>query len=68
MRNIINLSLPKELTKLVKSEVKAGHYASVSEYFRYLLRTHELAKELEKSRREIEAGKGRILRSLRDLR
>ena len=68
MRNVINISLPQELTKAVKKEVKAGNYASVSEFFRYLLRTHKLAEELEKSRREFEAGKGRILRSLKDLR
>ena len=68
MRNVINISLPPELTKRVQREVKTGNYASVSEFFRHLLRTHELAKELEKSRREFEAGKGKILRSLKDLR
>ena len=68
MRNIINISLPQELTKIVKKEVRVGNYASVSEFFRHLLRTHELTRELEKSRREFEAGKGKILRSLKDLR
>ncbi|MEK7536824.1 MAG: ribbon-helix-helix domain-containing protein [Patescibacteria group bacterium] len=68
MRNIINISLPQELTKIVKKEVRVGNYASVSEFFRHLLRTHELAQELEKSRREFEAGKGKTLRSLKDLR
>ncbi|MEK7121355.1 MAG: ribbon-helix-helix domain-containing protein [Patescibacteria group bacterium] len=68
MRNIINISLPEEMAKAVEREVKKGQFASTSEYFRHLLRTHELAEELEKSRREFEFGKGKILRSLKDLR
>lgn len=68
MRNIINISLPEELTKQVKKEVKIGNYASTSEFFRHLLRTHKLAEELKTSRREFETGKGKVLRSLRDLR
>ena len=68
MRNIINISLPQELVKRVKEEVKIENYASVSEFFRHLLRTHNLAKELKNERKEFEAGKGRVLRSFKDLR
>lgn len=71
MRNIINISLPDEMVKIVKKEVKAGNYATTSEFFRHLIRlwnTHELAKELREDRKEFEAGKGKVLKSLRDLR
>lgn len=71
MRNIINISLPKEMTKQVEKAVKSGNYASKSEFFRDLLRTWEeeqVLKELQESKREIAAGKGKVLRSLEDLR
>lgn len=56
------------MVKMVEKEVRKGKFASTSEYFRHLLRTQELVRELEKSRKEFEAGKGKILRSLKDLR
>ncbi len=72
MRNIINISLPAEMVKVVKREVKKGQYASISEFFRTLLRDYEeeskLLAELEEIDREFEAGKGKVLHSLRDLR
>lgn len=68
MRSVINISLPEELTRQVQKEVRMGNYASTSEFFRHLLRTHKLAEELKASRREFETGKGRVLHSLRDLR
>ena len=69
MRNVINISLPKELTKTVKKEVKAGNYASVSEFFRYLLRTHRLAEELNQAKRDFDKRrKWKILKSLGDLK
>jgi len=68
MRSIINISLPKEMVKVVEKEVKKGRFASTSEYIRYLIRRDELAKLLEKSRREIMSGKGKVLHSLKDLR
>ena len=68
MRNIINISLPKELAENAREEVKIGNYASLSEFFRHLLRIHNLAKELKNMRKEFEAGKGKTLRSLKDLR
>ena len=69
MRNVINISLPPELTKRVQREVKTGNYASVSEFFRHLLRTHELAEELKKARGDFDRGKNwKVLKSLKDLR
>jgi len=71
MRNIINISLPKEMTRQVEKAVKSGNYASKSEFFRDLLRTWEegyVLKELRESQKEIAAGKGKVLRSLKDLR
>ena len=71
MRNVVNISLPEKMVKIIKKEVKAGGYASVSEFFRYLIRewnTNKLAEELKKDRLRFEAGKGKVLKSLKDLR
>ncbi len=71
MRNIVNISLPEKMVKVIKKEVKAEGYASVSEFFRYLIRewnTNKLAEELKKDRLKFEAGKGKVLKSLKDLR
>ncbi|MBU4370091.1 ribbon-helix-helix protein, CopG family [Patescibacteria group bacterium] len=71
MRNIVNISLPKQLVKVIKKEVKVEGYASVSEFIRYLIRewnANKLAEELKKDRLNFEAGKGKVLKSLKDLR
>lgn len=71
MRQIVNISLPPALAKEVDIEVKNGNYASKSEFFRDLLRAWrraELLKELKASQREATRGKGKVLKSLRDLR
>ncbi len=71
MRQIINISLPKEMALLVRQEVKTNHFASTSEFFRDLLRTwqtNKLARELRRGRKEFEDGKGILLHSLKDLR
>jgi Arc/MetJ-type ribon-helix-helix transcriptional regulator len=68
MRNIINISLPKEMAHRVKKEVKRGKFASTSEYFRHLLRTQEFEEEMNSRRKDFEAGKFTRLRSLKDLR
>lgn len=71
MRSIINISLPSQLEAVVNKAVKQGKYASKSEFFRYLLRNfieNDLAKELEKSRKELTKGNGKLLTSLKDLR
>lgn len=71
MRNVINISLPREMVKMVKEEVKKGKYASVSEFFRALLREHEenmILRDVEISRKEIKEGKGKILKSFKELK
>ncbi len=68
MRAVLNISLPEHLTKVVEQAVDKGNYASKSEFFRDLLRMWMVSQELEKSRRELEKGKGKLLRSLSDLR
>lgn len=71
MRAIVNISLPTQLNFVVEKEVRTGRYASKSEFFRSLLRLWlegRLAGDLEKSRKELKAGKGTLLKSLSDLR
>lgn len=71
MRNIVNISVPAEMAKDIKREVKAGKFASTSEFVRHLIRvwnTEQLMRTVEKSRAEIVAGRGKVHRSLRDLR
>ena len=71
MREVINLSLPSQTVRAVKKAVKDGNYISTSEFFRSLLRDWqegELLAELNESRAEIKAGKGKVLRSFKDLR
>lgn len=71
MREVINISLPKELNRSVEELVKKGKYATKSEFFRELLRLWiegKILRELAESRKELASGRGKILRSLRDLR
>ena len=71
MRNIVNISLPEKMVKIIKKEVKREGYASVSEFIRYLIRnwnTNKLAEELKKDRLKFESGNGIVLKSLKDLR
>lgn len=71
MRSIINISLPPKLNSLVDEELKKGHFGSKSEFFRNLLRLwleNKLAAELEESGKELKSGKGKLLKSLSDLR
>ncbi len=71
MRTIVNISLPSQLNSVVEKELARGQYASKSEFFRNLLRLWmegRLARELEESRKELKAGKGKLLHSLSDLR
>ena len=70
MRNIVNISLPREMNATIEKEMKAGGFATKSEFFRHLVRlwnSRELAAGLHERRREFRAGQGKKLRSLRDL-
>lgn len=67
----MSISLPLPLTNIVEKEVKKGNYASKSEFFRYLIRQwmeNRLISEVELSRKEMKEGKGKLLKSLGDLR
>jgi Arc/MetJ-type ribon-helix-helix transcriptional regulator len=71
MREVINISMPPQMAKEVKDFVKTGQYISTSEFFRDLLRdwqTGKLLNELHESHQEIVSGKGKILKSLKDLK
>jgi len=68
MRNIINISLPRDLARLVQTEVRRGHYATTSEFFRHLLRTHILAQELHRKQKHFDTEKIKVLRNMKDLR
>lgn len=71
MRTIVNISLPGQLASVVEKAVASGKYASKSEFFRNLLRMwleRQLVGELEESRKELNGGRGKLLKSLKDLR
>jgi len=71
MREVINISLPKELSKTVEDIIKKEKYATKSEFFRDLLRMRiegRIVRELSESRKELSAGRGKLLKSLKNLR
>ena len=70
-RDILNISFPPDLRQKVDAAVAKGLYASRSEFFRNLMRfweEDEILRELRESQIEIARGKGKALRSLKDLR
>ena len=71
MRNIINISLPEKMAQAVEESVEKGNFSTKSEFFRMLIRLWmegKLAAELEDSRKELRTKKGKLLKSLKDLR
>lgn len=71
MRAIMNISLPEPMAALIERAVASGKYSTKSEFFRSLVRDwseKRLALELQESREEMKRGKGKLLRSLKDLR
>ncbi len=72
MRSIINISLPEELVVQIEKMIKKGGYSTKSEFLRDLIRERiegeQVLVELRKSQEEIRQGKGKVLRSLKDLR
>ena len=70
MRNIMTISMPPSVKKSVENMMKEYKYASVSELFRDSIRSLEedqLVKSIMESEREFALGKGKKLRSLKDL-
>ncbi|MEK7664970.1 MAG: ribbon-helix-helix protein, CopG family [Patescibacteria group bacterium] len=72
MRSIVNISLSKELVSDLNKAVRKGKYSSKSEFLRELIRERleeeDLLRRIRISQKEIEQGKGKILKSLKDLR
>lgn len=71
MRDVINISLPREMAEEVERQLKKGRFSTKSEFFRLLIRLWlegKLVEEVEESRKEFQRGKGKLLRSLKDLR
>ena len=70
MRQIVNISLPEETVKIIKLEVKNGGFASVSEFMRHLIRlwnAEKLVGDVKRSKKEFARGKGKVLKSLKDI-
>jgi len=70
MRNIITISVPPSVKRSVESIMKENKYASVSELFRDAVHSLEdatLIKSIMESEMEFAAGRGKSLRSLKDL-
>jgi Arc/MetJ-type ribon-helix-helix transcriptional regulator len=72
MRQILNISLPVEMVKSIKEEVKEGQFSSVSEFIRHLVRvynTEKLARELKRDSKLFRQGKLKVfeVKSLKDL-
>ncbi len=71
MRTILNISLPQATATAVKRVAKTRGFASVSEYMRHLIREEKerkLGERLVKDRMDFDNGKGKVLKSLKDLR
>lgn len=71
MRSVISISLPESMVRAVEEKIKKSHFSTKSEFFRNLIRLWmegKLAEELEESRKELHQGKGRLLKSLKNLR
>jgi len=71
MRAIVNISLPQTLKEEMESAVKKGGYATKSEFVRDLMRLWKedrFLREVQESRKQIINGKGKTLKSLKNLR
>ena len=63
--------MPANMKKEVDAYVKEGQYASVSEFFRDALRSwkrQRLYADIMESEKEFAEGKGKVLKSFKDLR
>jgi len=71
MRDVVNISLPKEMTLAVEKMVKKEGFSTKSEFFRYIIREkleeEDLYRRVQISEAEFKAGKGKLLKSLADL-
>ncbi len=70
MRTTLNISMPPKLFSKVESVVSEHNYSSVSEFIRDAIRAWEeeqLYQSVLQSEKEFAQGKGKKLRSLKDL-
>jgi Arc/MetJ-type ribon-helix-helix transcriptional regulator len=70
MRTTLNISMPPKLFAKVESVVSEHNYSSVSEFIRDAIRAWEeeqLYQSVLQSEKEFAQGKGKRLRSLKDL-
>lgn len=71
MREVINISVTRDLNRAIDGLVKKGKYSTKSEFLRDIIRDkvaeNDMLKRLEISKREIAQGKGKTLKSLADL-
>jgi putative addiction module CopG family antidote len=70
MRNIVTISLPKQLDEQIEKEVESGNFASKSEFVRYLIRLwkeEKLVREIKQAEKEIKAGLVKKFKSMKDL-
>ncbi len=70
MRTTLNISMPPKLFSKVESVVSENNYSSVSEFIRDAIRAWEekqLYQSVLQSEKEFAQGKGKKLRSLKDL-
>ncbi len=71
MRAIMNISVPQKVKEEIEIAVKKGGFVTKSEFIRDLIRLwkeERLFQELKQSQRDVAKGKGKILRTLKDLR
>lgn len=72
MRDVVNISLPKELSREIDKLLERGRYSTKSEFLRELIRDRiaeeDLLSRIRKSEGEFQSGKGKVLHSLKDLR
>ncbi len=68
MRTILNISIPEETAVEAKKNARTEGFASVSEYFRHLLREEKRRKFAAELRQQEKHGKWIKLKSLKDLR
>ena len=71
MREILNISISKDLNRAIDGLIKKGHYSTKSEFFRKMAREkieeEDILSQIRKSETEIKAGKIKLLKSLADL-
>lgn len=71
MREILNISLSKEMVKGIKRDVKDGGFSSVSEFVRAAVREYRIQKFLrtaKKAEKEFHEGKTTTINSFTELR